>query len=137
MYKRQSISIEKVQRRATKLLKDIRNLPYTERLEALGIPSLKYRRVRADLIQTYKIIHGIDNIDKYEFFKLYDIYTRNSDLKLYKHYCRSSLRKHFSSNRAIDLWNDLPSRARLAENINLFKNSIDDHLYYLKFDFDQ
>ena len=137
MYKRQSIAIEKVQRRATKLLKDIRNLPYTDRLEALDIPSLKYRRIRADLIQTYKIIHGIDNIDKCEFFKLYDSYTRNSDLKLYKHYCSSSLRKHFFSNRVIDLWNDLPSRAKLAENINLFKNSIDDHLYYLKFDFDQ
>ena len=59
MYKRQSIAIEKVQRRATKLLKDIRNLPYSERLEALDIPSLKYRRVRADLIQTHKIIHGL------------------------------------------------------------------------------
>ena len=37
MYKRQSIAIEKVQRRATKLLKDIRDLPYIERLEALDI----------------------------------------------------------------------------------------------------
>ena len=137
MYKRQSIAIEKVQRRATKLLKDIRDLPYIERLEALDIPSLKYRRVRADLIQTYKIIHGLDNIDKDEFFKQNDMYTRNSDLKLYKHYCRSSLRKHFFSNRVIDLWNDLPSSAKFAENINLFKNSIDDHLYYLKFDYDQ
>jgi len=53
--KRQSIAIEKVQRRATKLLKECKSMPYNERLKYLGIHSLYGRRIRGDLIQTYKI----------------------------------------------------------------------------------
>ena len=49
--KRQSVGIEKVQRRATKLIINIRDLNYGQRLAVLGLPSLKFRRLRGDLIQ--------------------------------------------------------------------------------------
>ena len=52
--KRQSAAIERVQRRATKLLYEIREWSYERRLKFLNLPSLKYRRYRGDLIQTYK-----------------------------------------------------------------------------------
>jgi len=32
---------------------------YSQRLKVLGIPTLKYRRYRGDMIETYKILHGI------------------------------------------------------------------------------
>ena len=48
---------ENVQRRATKFVRCISHLPYSERLRALGLPSLEYRRERADVIQVYKILH--------------------------------------------------------------------------------
>ena len=50
--------IEKVQRRATKLVKNIRNLPYEDRLKALKLPSLQHRRQRGDMITKFKITHG-------------------------------------------------------------------------------
>ena len=37
---------------------DINKLEYKERLEALNLPTLQYRRFRADMIETYKITYG-------------------------------------------------------------------------------
>ena len=35
------------------------NLTYEERLKKLNLPSLEFRRARGDMIETYKIIHGV------------------------------------------------------------------------------
>jgi len=51
--------VEKVQKRATKLIHECKYLPYTDRLEYLELPILKYRRHRDDMIETYKILHGL------------------------------------------------------------------------------
>ena len=53
--KRDQDAIERVQRRATKLVPELRNLPYTSRLQQLSLPTLKYRRRRSDMIETYRI----------------------------------------------------------------------------------
>ena len=62
--KKEASEIEKVQRSATKMVKNIRDLSYSERLRKLGLPTLEYKRRRADMIETFKIIHGIDKVDK-------------------------------------------------------------------------
>jgi hypothetical protein len=51
--------LEKVQRRATKLVPEIRNMTYPQRLRELKLPSLVYRRARGDMIETYKLLHGL------------------------------------------------------------------------------
>ena len=38
------------------------------RLKELGIPTLEYRQVRSDLIQVYKILNGIDAVEKKNYF---------------------------------------------------------------------
>ena len=53
LYKKDKIIIENIQRRATKLVDSCKNLSYPERLCKLGLPTLEYRRERADLIQVY------------------------------------------------------------------------------------
>ena len=58
------INNENVQKRATKLVKCVSHLPYSERLRALGLPTLVYRRERADVTQVYKILHDMDKMDK-------------------------------------------------------------------------
>ena len=52
-------AVESVQRRATKLIPELREKTYEERLRALDLPSLEYRRKRGDMIQCYKICNGI------------------------------------------------------------------------------
>ena len=42
-------SIEKVQRRATKIMPYLKYLPYEDRLKALKLPTLIYRRFRGDI----------------------------------------------------------------------------------------
>ena len=55
--KKDRISIENVQRRATGIVHSVRHLNYSDRLRELGLPSLQYRRARADLIEVYKILN--------------------------------------------------------------------------------
>ena len=56
MYIKDSHLIKSVQHSATKLVHGIKDLPYAERLSVLTLPSLKYRTLRNDIIQVYKIL---------------------------------------------------------------------------------
>ena len=51
--------LEDVQRRATRIVANLRQLTYPQRLEALQLPSLEHRRRRGDMIDTYKYMQGI------------------------------------------------------------------------------
>ena len=53
LFKSEAVEIEKVQRRATKLIPGFKDLPYSDRLKALNITTLAYRRKRADILQIY------------------------------------------------------------------------------------
>ena len=61
-------TIEKIQRRATKLIPSFKQYSYHERLSSLNLPSLQYRWLRMDLIMTYKILHGTVHLSKDHFF---------------------------------------------------------------------
>jgi len=49
-------AVEKVQMRATKLVIGVKSLPYCERLQKLKLLTLKYRSLRGDMIEVYKIL---------------------------------------------------------------------------------
>ena len=46
-------TIEKVQKRATKLIPFLKNMDYPNRLKKLEMPTLQYRRLRGDMIEVY------------------------------------------------------------------------------------
>ena len=95
-YKMDQQKIERVQRRASKLIEDIKDLSYEERLCNLNMPSLQHRRLRGDMIDTYKIVTGIYDVDKETFFKpARELRTRGHCHKLYKQHAGSFL-KHKS-----------------------------------------
>ena len=109
LYKKDMIAIENVQMRTTKLVTSIKHLSYQERLKKLGLPSLEYRRERADLIEVYKIMNNIDQVEKDTFFK-FPTYaaTRGHQFKLAKKQHRLKVRSKSFSLRVIDSWNSLP-----------------------------
>ena len=52
------VMLENVQKLATKLIPGMKELSYEESLKKLDLPTLSYRRIRSDLIDTYKILSG-------------------------------------------------------------------------------
>ena len=69
-FKGDSDMIERVQRRALKLVSLISNFDYEKRLEALSLTTLANRRVKGDAIQKYKFMHEIDENDKANRFQV-------------------------------------------------------------------
>ena len=61
--------IERVQRRATKMIEVLRKLGYDERLRKTGLISLEKRRVRGDLIRIFRMIKGFDRINYRDYFE--------------------------------------------------------------------
>ena len=80
-------ALEKVLTKATKILPALKNLKYCDGLKACKLTSLHYRRLRGDMIETYKIVTG-----KYQ--SLFHIITRGNNLRLQKHHTRYDLRKY-------------------------------------------
>ena len=56
--------LERVKRRATKLIPKLRNISYEMRLRECDLTTLETRRLRGDQIDVYKILNGYENIDR-------------------------------------------------------------------------
>ena len=92
--KRQSLQIESIQRRATKLVPECREMTYDQRLRYLKLYSLKGRRERGDLIQAFKIFNGYDDLEPNEIFSQSTyLKTRNQGNKLRVRHCKTDIRK--------------------------------------------
>jgi len=95
LYKKDKEKMEKVQRRATRLVQGMEGKEYTERLEELRLPSLEYRRKRADVLQVFRIMSNIDRVDEECFFKRsQETRTRGHSKKVQKMHSRGMVRKN-------------------------------------------
>lgn len=124
--------IEQVQRRATKQLPGLGNLPYSERLKKLKLPTLSYRRVRGDMIELYKFTHEIYDPEVCNCVKLLKNTnirhsTRTNQHKIAQQRPKLEIRRNFFSIRASKIWNKLPDYVVNAPSINSFKNRLDKH----------
>lgn len=114
--------LERIQHRFTKMIPEIRDLPYEGRIDHLGLWTLEERRNRADLIEVYKMYKGTTKIPFDRFFELNESgRTRGHPLKLRKRRCNTDLRQHFFSERVINRWNDLKGEVVLAPSVEAFK----------------
>ena len=121
-------AVERVQRRATRLIPELQGKPYPERLRLLELPSLYYRRRRGDMIRTFQILHSeLDLQPEYFFSPAQHSRTRGHQMKLNKELARSRVRRHSFSVRVVNDWNALPSNVILAPSLNQFKSRLDAH----------
>lgn len=126
-YKKDLIKIEKIQRRATKLVPQLKCRSYKERLKALDLPSMQYRLRRGDMIEVWKILNNHYKGDFKWLRKIEDSSTRSNDAKL--HYPRYShpLKLRCFSNRIQSDWRTLPRQVVSASTVNCFKTKLDRH----------
>ncbi len=125
-------NLEKVQKRFTKMIKDVAELKYPERLKRLKLPTLVYRRTRGDMIEMFKLITGKYDSCCMPGLRLYFAdtalegrETRGHRYKLRQRHCTYNLRQHYFINRSVPIWNGLPDSVVSAGNINVFKSRLD------------
>ena len=132
LYKTDALEIEKIQRRATKLVPELRELSYPDRLRKLNLTTLAYRRQRTDILQVFRIIKQIDRIPFDSLFKYNQQSTRGHSYQLEKPRAETRLRINSFSHRVINIWNKLSESSvqciRIEKNtsaINNFKSAIE------------
>ena len=134
-------NIEGVQKRAISKCHGLSG-SYEEKLKALGLVSLCDRRMRGDMIQTFKILKGVDDVDyKTWFTKVNECHQRtrlavsvsdegdvvNSD-NLIEPPSRLEVRRNFFSCRVVKPWNNLPPRVQGAVHVQDFKVKYDEFI---------
>ena len=121
--------LEGIQRRATKMIPELRDLSYESHLLQCGLTTLETRRLRGDQIEVFKIVNGYEDVYRNMFLKLKEgSRTKGHKAALVKEHSRLDMRKYSFSQRVLNEWNKLPSDCVNASSVNMFKNRIDRYL---------
>ena len=115
------------------MVSGLKGRTYEEKLAEVGLTTLEERRVRGDMIEVFKIMHGHDDVDRNTWFSM------AGDLNLYRTRLSAGLnisipkveyggeiRKNFFSHRVVEKWNAIPEYIKCATTVNQFKNLYDD-----------
>jgi len=130
-FERQCVNeIEKVQRRATRMVPGLGQTNYEDRLNICKLTTLEHRRERGDMIHVFKMLNGFTHKEE-SFFcftsQRHDVITRSSvNNFLVAERCHLDIRKNVFSNRIVQKWNSLPIEVREADSVNSFKILYDD-----------
>ena len=93
-----------------------------ERNTLLGITDHETRRLRGDLIYTYKMFEsGL-------FTPAANFRTRGHNKKLRLELTTNNLRKHSFGVRNVAAWNALPTHVVNSANLDTFKRHLDEYL---------
>ena len=126
--------IEKLQRRATKLIPELKDKTYEERLRQLKLPTLDYRRLRTDLLLIYKHTHKLIKLDTNTHCPQCRMNTNMLQPSLSRS-CRGHSRKYqiqhhtgvrnrFLTARVLNTWNKLKEETVSATSVNAFKSRL-------------
>ena len=129
-YEKDIIEIEKVQRRATKMVSGMYDLDYEERLKRLNLFKLSERRMRGDMISVYKILNNLTDVDNTPIFSMSStnniLSTRSHNMKIGSEKLpNTEIRRNFFSHRVVVPWNSLPPEVVNSPNVNIFKGNYD------------
>ena len=124
--------LERIQRVATKMVTELKDLSYEERLEEMGLPTLQERRERGDLITMFKLVNNMEKVDRDDLVPQMEEgerRTRGHGKKIKKGRCLSDIKKYSFPYRTIDKWNDLKEEVVAANSVHMFKEKLDKYGY--------
>ena len=131
--------LEKVQQRLVRMLSDVRGDTYEERLRSAGLTTLRERRIRGDMIETFKTMRGFNHVDRDEWFDILEGDTRPTRSNtvmvegeperrrevIVGGRANLEVRRNFFTVRVEKTWNKLPEEVKAQRTVNSFKNHYD------------
>ena len=101
--------LEWVQRRTTKMIRGLQQLPHKDRLRDLGLFSLGKRRLQGDLIAAFQYLKGAYKQEGSQLLGRVDnSRTRENGLKFKERRFRLDVREKFFTKRVVRCWNSCP-----------------------------
>ena len=131
--------LEKVQERFVRMVSDAKGKTYEEKLNDMGLTTLKERRKRGDMIETFKTMNGFNNVKKENWFiptqenaretrRTTSVTTEGVEKRthiLERGCSRLETRKNFFTVRIVNDWNNLPETVKKQKTVNAFKGAYD------------
>ena len=112
-------TLERIQKRPTKIIPELRDLSYEDHLIECGLTTLETRRLRGDQVEVFIEI-CFSHSRKIVEVELEDM----NEVKLVKDQCRLDIRKYSFSQRTINEWNKLSTDCVTASSVNMFKKRL-------------
>ena len=111
----------KIQRRATKMIPEIRHHSYHQWIQELDLISLVQRRLRGQLIEVFKYLNRFTTESARGLFD----YDLNDRTRLIVKHFNTSVAQHFYPIKITTTWNSLPNEVVTSKTVISFKNSLD------------
>ena len=128
-YKKKHVKkLERIQRMATKMVPELEELTYEERLREINLPTLEERRERGDLITIFKLYNKMEEADNEELLltERREIgFTRGHTKKLRKGRCLNNVKKNSFPHRNIEVWNKLSEEIISVKTVHQLKEKLD------------
>ncbi|MPC39062.1 hypothetical protein E2C01_032581 [Portunus trituberculatus] len=115
-------TLEWIQKISKKMVPELKDFTYEEQLKEMGLPTLQNRRERGDLITMYKLVNGIEKIDKEDLVLVTEEDGRTrGHVKIRMRQCVKDVRKY----RTVEKWNALSGKVVTPHNVHNFREKLD------------